>query len=88
LLASIRQIFAQSATDRISSRDLAAALAAWPGSDYQLSTPKLSTNALARLLSPLGLHHRTMRIGNRCIRGYKLSDFTKAFDRLATTVVG
>ena len=40
---------------------------------------RLTPASLARLLSPLGIHARVLRIDGRCIRGYQLHNFHGAF---------
>ncbi len=90
LLSDIRQIFTQTGTMRISSKQLVAALCALPGPDRysalrthgQSGSDRSALNRLARRLSQFGIKPCTMRIGKRLAKGYDVVDFTPVFARL------
>jgi putative DNA primase/helicase len=95
LLEKIRQVFSQSRRDRMSSQQLITALLAAtkrseggslpPHSLTDPPTHSLSAAALARLLAPLGIRARALRIGSHRARGYQLTDFAKAFAQFLDT---
>ena len=78
LLADIKDIFAITAVDRLSSLALVEALGEIEGHRGKLITP----NALARLLEPFGIRPGSIRFeDNRVLRGYQRSHFQDAFER-------
>ncbi len=77
LLENIRQIFTQTGRTRISSQELVASLRSLPPHLLTDSlTHSLSPSSLARHLSHLGVRPRNVKVGDRCLRGYQLADFT------------
>lgn len=81
LLRDIRSIFDLKGEDRITSQDLAEALAdiegrPWP--EFGRANRPISPNQLARLLSNFGMTSTTIRIGERRAKGYH----RKTFERL------
>jgi uncharacterized protein DUF3631/primase-like protein/DNA primase RepB-like protein len=90
LLADIAAIFAERKTDRLSSGDLATALASIQGrpwAEWGKSGKPISQNALARLLKKFSadgdipIAPETIRIGTGTPKGYLLSQFRDAFTR-------
>jgi 5S rRNA maturation endonuclease (ribonuclease M5) len=82
-LADIRQIFQERNTNRISSADLARALAeieTSPWGEWSHGKP-LTQARLARLLKPYGIVPGTVRIGENTPKGYHLGDFLDPFKR-------
>ena len=85
LLQDMQQLFQEQGTDRLFSEDLAKALRAmegrpWP--EYGRRQPKpISVNQIARLLSPFGIHPKTLREGTERAKGYLLDDCTEIFSR-------
>ncbi|HWW00007.1 MAG TPA: DUF3631 domain-containing protein, partial [Candidatus Acidoferrum sp.] len=90
LLADLRSIFAQSATDRLFSTTLVDCLRALPDRPWSVPpvgtlsvSPKpLTVGRLARYLAPFGIHSQAIRIGSRRAKGYELADFAPAFTHL------
>jgi len=83
LLADIRNLFFERGVDRLSSVELAGALAeieTSPWGDWTkgkaLSPPKL-----ARLLARFGIVPHNIRLGDRIAKGYTIEDFADAFNR-------
>ena len=69
--------------ERLSSRDLCAALVALeerPWAEWRRGK-ELTQNALARLLKPFGIRSRKHRFGDDPRNGYAREDFGDAFDR-------
>jgi len=83
LLADIRQIFVQSGSTRMSSKELLAALCALRDGHWHSAfcTPRSGFHWLARQLSGFGIASHTMRIGGQRSKGYELADFEGAFSR-------
>jgi hypothetical protein len=82
LLADIRDIFENRATDRLASADLVAALNALDESPWGDWTGKpLDPRRLARLLRPFGIKRKVVRIGASTPQGYPLEAFADAFTR-------
>ena len=84
LLSDIRGILTARATDRISSADLASALAeieTSPWGEWGKSQKPISAPKLARLLGRFGITPETVRIGDKTPKGYRLDDFADAFTR-------
>lgn len=87
LLADIKTIFDEKATDRLPSAEMCEALTAmegrpWP--DWKLGKP-LTTNQLARLLRPFGIiTNTTVRVGTRTAKGYHRHQFEEAWQRYLT----
>jgi hypothetical protein len=76
LLADVRQVFADAHADRLFSSYLVRALHAlpdrpWAGNDN--GAKPITVTGLARYLSYLGIHSRTLRLGTQTARGYLLS---------------
>jgi putative DNA primase/helicase len=84
LLGDIRAIFAERDTDRLSSADLVAALAALedrPWVEWKGGKP-LTPNGLARLLTNFHISSGNIRTGPTTTpKGYQLAHFTEAFER-------
>jgi putative DNA primase/helicase len=84
LLADIKEIFAKRSVDRFSSKDLVDALRELEGRPWaegQNGRP-LTQNGLADLLKPYGVPTgKTVRIGEKTPKGYKLQWFADAFGR-------
>lgn len=84
VLADIRDVFKNRAEDRISSADLAAALAeieTSPWGEWGKAGKPLSPAKLARLLGPFTIVPSSVRIGKKTPKGYELKDFQDAFER-------
>ena len=81
LLASVRQVVAESGATRLSSKQLLAALVAQPDCppDSPLRIPRSAHRWLARALRPFGISPRAMRIGNTRAKGYDVADFSYTF---------
>jgi hypothetical protein len=83
LLADIREVFTD--VDRMESRLLVSALASKEGSpwaEWRGGRP-ITVNQVAAILSPFGIHPKTIRFGGRTAKGYFRSDFEDAFERYA-----
>jgi len=77
LVRDVRSVFALKGVDRLSTRELLAALTAMPGSPWSSWGPDggpMDARTLAGLLRTLGIRPRVIRIGPRTCRGYLLSD--------------
>jgi putative DNA primase/helicase len=91
LLAAIREIFEAGKVDRISTKDLLAALierdcdepwADWWEADIAKGNTRGPAAKLARLLKPFGVVAGTIREENgSTAKGYKLASFEDAFSR-------
>jgi hypothetical protein len=88
LLADVRAVFDAEQTDRLTSQELATALAAdadSPWADWfgRSVTPR----AIARLLRPFGITPRTIRLDDGSTpKGYRREQFTNAWKRYAPAV--
>jgi Protein of unknown function (DUF3631) len=83
LLADIRQVFDELSEERLSSSQLATALAqieTSPWGEY-CNGKGLTASRLARLLKPYGISPGGMRIADKTPRGYTLDQFDDAFKR-------
>lgn len=83
LLADICQIFKSKGLDRLSSADLAAALAdieTSPWCEWSHGKP-LTPGKLARLLKPFEVSPEGIRVGDKTPRGYLVGQFQDAFRR-------
>jgi hypothetical protein len=81
LLADIRDVFQSKAVDRLSSTDLASALAeieTSPWGEWSKGKP-LTAARLARLLNPYEIFPDTIRIGEKTPRGYEAAWFQEVF---------
>jgi len=88
LLSDIREIFSARGADRISSADLASALAeieTSPWSEWGKSQRPISAPKLARLLGRFGITPGSVRIGDKTPKGYRVDDFADAFTRYLRT---
>jgi len=87
LLADIKAIMARRGVDRITSGDMAEALAdlegrPWP--EWRQGRP-ISANGVARLLRPFGIQPTMWRKDGRAgLRGYRIADLKDAFNRYLT----
>jgi hypothetical protein len=84
LLADIRDLFAQAQTDRMTSAQMAGALAAledkpWP--EFGKSGKPITPNQVARLLGRFGIRSRTIRTSDGTSKGYLRADFEEDFAR-------
>lgn len=83
LLGDIRTWFEDSEKDRVSSRELVAALVSegsrW--AEYGRARKPLSQTQLARLLSTFGISSHTVRISDSTLKGYERKDFADAWAR-------
>lgn len=83
LLCSVKDVFEQKGCDRIKTTDLLEAL----GRDDELpwatwNKGKLMTPyQLGKRLSEYGIRSGTVRLGTKTAKGFKLEQFTEAFDR-------
>jgi len=85
LLADIKAIFDDRNTDKISSSDLANALASIEGrpwAEYGKQQKQITQNALARLLADFKINPGTIRISEKDTpKGYKREQFADAWER-------
>src|SRR5262249_40571352 len=84
-LADIQEIFVECQADRITSRDLAAALAeieTSPWAEWSNGKP-ITTNKLAHLLGRFGIRPGTIRLADngKTSKGYYKDDFADAWER-------
>jgi putative DNA primase/helicase len=82
LLTDIHQVFGESGTDRIASKDLCERLASIEGrpwAEFGKNQKPISPNQLANLLREFGISSRGVRIGDATPRGYYRDDFAAAF---------
>jgi hypothetical protein len=89
LLADIRGIFKDRDADRISSAELAAALAeieTSPWGEWGKAGKPLTAAKLARQLGRYGIIPISIRVGEKTPKGYLLSDFQDAFGRYLPAV--
>lgn len=83
LLTSIREAFEQRHADRLSTADLLEALAEddeSPWATWNRGRP-MTSHQLAKRLAEFGIKSSTVRIGIRTPKGYRLEQFTEAFER-------
>jgi hypothetical protein len=84
LLADIKAAFAERRnTDRLASVSLVAMLVeieGRPWAEYRRGKP-MTQNQLARALKPLGIAPEGIRQGDKTPRGYRLHQFSEAFER-------
>jgi putative DNA primase/helicase len=83
LLADIRTLFRKARTPRITSADICAGLfeiEEHPWSEWRDGKP-ITVRQLARMLEPLEIRPRQLRMGEANVRGYELEDFSDSFDR-------
>jgi hypothetical protein len=83
LLTDIRQVFESRSADKVSSVELAEALAGIetsPWSEWSHSKP-LTVPKLARLLRRFEITPHTVRWGDTTFKGYELADFEDSFRR-------
>lgn len=83
LLADIRTVFLTNQVDRISSANMAAALATMedrPWSEWKAGQP-ITQNSLSRMLADFGISPTGIRIGTATPKGYRLDQFRDAFSR-------
>ena len=83
LLSDIRTIFESRDGGKITSTELASALAAIetsPWGEWSQGKP-ITPPKLARLLRPFEIHPHTIRLGQGTSKGYERSDFEDAFRR-------
>ena len=83
LLGDTRNLFKQSRTVRMASADICAGLALieespWP--EWRNGQP-ITTRQLARLLEPLGIRPRQLKMDKINIRGYEWDDFLDSISR-------
>lgn len=83
LLTSIREVFDNRQTDRLSTADLLNALAEndeSPWATWNRGKP-MTPHQLAKRLSEFRITSNTVRIGFKTPKGYRLEQFTEAFER-------
>ena len=83
LLEDVRQAFVENRADKMFSKTLVETLCAmsdrpWP--EAHRGKP-ITETWLARRLQTFGIGSRTLRIGDDRAKGYKVGDFTEAFER-------
>lgn len=94
LLADVRGVFQERATDRMSTADLLDALREIEESPWAEGRDgrSLGPHGLARLLKPFDVRPKTERFGDRVVRGYLAAAFAEPWDRYlpppSTTPVG
>jgi hypothetical protein len=84
LLSDIRAIFAKTERDRLSSTSLVDALVAIedrPWAEWGKTGKPLTKNGLARLLKSFKVEPKTIRVGDKLLKGYRLSHLKDAFER-------
>jgi hypothetical protein len=84
LLGDIRDVFDKLRRDRVSSAEIIENLVeivARPWVEFGKSGKPLTQNKLARLLKPLGIGPRVVRIGDQTPSGYDRQQFDEAFER-------
>jgi hypothetical protein len=83
LLADLRDLFAQKATDRLLTESILPALHDMeerPWSEWRRGKP-MSARHVAELLRPFDVRPRKIREGDRTLSGYRLSDLSDALGR-------
>jgi hypothetical protein len=83
LLTDIKGIFEKAQVSRIASSEICTKLGdieehPWP--EWRNGQP-ITVRQLARLLEPLGIRPKQLRMGDANIRGYELDDFADGFSR-------
>jgi hypothetical protein len=83
LLSDIKAIFEKAQSKRIASAEICAKLGdieehPWP--EWRNGQP-ITVRQLARLLEPLGIRPKQLRMGEANVRGYELDDFADGFSR-------
>ncbi len=83
LLFDVKAIFEKAQAKRIASAEICARLGdieehPWP--EWRNGQP-ITVRQLARLLEPLGIRPKQLRMGESNIRGYEFDDFTDVFSR-------
>ena len=83
LLSDIRVIFEKAKMSQMPSAEICAKLAdieehPWP--EWRNGQP-ITVRQLARLLEPLGIRPKQLRMGDANVRGYELDDFADGFSR-------
>jgi hypothetical protein len=83
LLSDIRTIFENAQAGRMASAEICIKLAdieehPWP---ELLNGQPITVRQLARLLDPLGIRPKQLRMGDANVRGYELDDFVDGFSR-------
>jgi putative DNA primase/helicase len=83
LLSDIRDLFKESASDRLASTDICQRLAAKEGRKWAewAGGKPMTTHQLARLLKPFGIAPTALRAENGTLRGYFKIAFSDAFER-------
>jgi putative DNA primase/helicase len=84
LLIDIAAIFAEKSCDQLSSAELVESLAAIEGrpwAEWGKHRKPISPNQLANQLKRFGVSPKSIKFGDKTLRGYLLSDFDEAFDR-------
>jgi hypothetical protein len=90
LLSDIRQLFDEKLTDRMSSADLASALAGLetsPWGEWNRGKP-ISQAKVARLLHPYEIITHNVRIGEKVLKGYERQDFEDVWKRYLRSATG
>jgi hypothetical protein len=87
LLSDIKSIFEKAQVSRVASAEICARLKdieehPWP--EWRNGQP-ITVRQLARLLEPLGIRPKQLRMGEANIRGYDLDDFADGFSRYLPT---
>jgi len=83
LLAALKGLYEERGVDRLSSADIVETLVGdegGPWAEFSRGQP-LTKPSLARLLRPLGVTPKTVRIGGSTPKGYLLVDLTDLFSR-------
>jgi hypothetical protein len=83
LLSDIRAIFEKAQASRMASAEICIKLSdieehPWP--ELRNGQP-ITVRQLARLLEPLGIRPKQLRMGDANVRGYELDDFADGFSR-------
>jgi hypothetical protein len=91
LLADVRTVFVERSADRLPSAALVDALIrieGHPWAEYGKAGKPLTQNQLARLLKPFAIVPEVIRVGTETPRGYRLDQFTEAFERYLSSEGG
>ena len=83
LLEAIRALFAEANTDQLSSTEIVSMLLQDADGPWNAMPTggSLTPIKMAALLKPYGISPQCRRMGSKTIRGYKLAQFTDAFER-------
>jgi putative DNA primase/helicase len=84
LLADIRQVFAKRHAERLSSSELAEALAnieGRPWAEFGRNEKPLTATKMSRMLTRFGISSSTKRVGEETFKGFDLGQFSDAFGR-------